>query len=141
LLSIIQPFGVVIVAMTLGMDWIFRIIKQKRILGTGLPNLLAFIGGGLPYSIYLLILINRDPVLAEWNRQNVTPSPEFFDLLVSFSPGLLVIIAEVIYAIKKKIVLDPILVIWVIVTIGLSFIPFNLQRRFLLSGYIPFTLL
>lgn len=141
LLSIIQPFGVVIVALTLGLDWVFHLIRNKEISRTKAANLLAFCVGGVPYSIYLLIIIYSDPVLAEWNRQNVTPSPAFIDLFLSFSPGLLVILIGAFYAIKKKIVLDYVLVFWSIFTIGLSFIPFNLQRRFLLSGYIPVTLL
>ncbi len=141
LLSIIQPFGMVIVGMTLGLDWVFHLIRNKEISRTKAGNLLAFSVGGVPYSIYLLVIIYRDPVLAEWNRQNITPSPAFIDLFLSFSPGLLVILFGTIYAIKKKIALDSVLVFWGIFTIGLSFMPFNLQRRFLLSGYIPVTLL
>jgi len=141
LLSFIQPFGVVIVVITIGLDWIILIIRERKATRSGILRLLAFFAGGLPYSIYLVILISNDPVLAEWNRQNVTPSPVFFDLLFSFSPGLLVIIAGLVYSIKKKIAFDRLLVIWVGVTIGLSFIPFNLQRRFLLSGYISVTFL
>lgn len=140
-LSLIQPFGVVIIGVVLGVDWLFQVAATRKSALPRLLNLFSFAIGGLPYSIWLLAVVQHDPILAKWNLQNITPSPTVIDLVLSFSPGLLIVIAGAIYALRKRFEVDRLLVLWMTATLGLSFIPFSLQRRFLLSASIPVSML
>ena len=113
ILSIVAPFGVVIVLLILGGSTVLLLVTRAidnrpgvqtersavapsfRIdywLAPPVSVLLAqvfwvFLGGGLVlcYEIGITVL---DPVLAGWNAQNLTPSPAPWDLALSLAPAL-----------------------------------------------------
>ena len=140
LLSIIQPFCNVIVVIVLGIDWLLDLI-QKKPSRSKLISLLLFGVCSLPLMGLYLWNVTFDPSLMEWNRQNVTAAPAFWDILLSFSPAILLAIISIVNGIKQKEEKQRILWIWVIVGLGICFIPINLQRRFLIGIYVPLTIL
>ena len=98
LLSVVQPFGLVIVALGLGLRFLWTWWNEKRF---DPVNLIAGLGLGGPFLLYQFWAINSDPVLAAWNRQNLTPAPALWDFLLSLSPGLVLALAGV-YAVWRE---------------------------------------
>jgi predicted membrane protein len=135
LLSIILPFGIVIIGMILGIRWLWN---TKTTLKFQIPfDLLAILPGGIWVGIQYLLTI-KDPMLKVWNQQNVTPTPLIWDWIVSFSPVLLLMfiaLNKAKFEENSNIWRDTL--IWVAAATIIQVIPFNLQRRFLLGFYIP----
>jgi hypothetical protein len=140
LLTILLPFGFVLIGIILSVDWMWvLIVKHER----KFPTIIWwFAAGGLPVAIYQLWVVNNDPVLKIWNAQNLTNAPPIWDFLLSFSPALMVGFLS-FWVKSKSISTDTyrILWIWILVSLVLVYSPVNLQRRFLVGFYIPCVLL
>jgi len=139
-LAIIQPFAVIVVLIVKigkmfigrieGIGAFLKLFKSEEIFST-----LSFaVGGGL-VLIYQYWSILSDPILSLWNAQNITVSPEWTDLLISLSPCLALAALGIKKAWREEE--GKILVIWAAVSLGLVFVPWNLQRRFLTGIYVP----
>jgi len=141
LLALILPFGVVILIVlhgTLVLDEFFSKPYQKitAVINAKHLKYLGVIGGiGLPILVYEWWVTNADPVLSLWNEQNLTPSPLFWDTLLSFSPALILAIMGIRKAWGSKNTKP--LVYWGIMGAVLMYFPWSLQRRFMLGYYIP----
>jgi hypothetical protein len=139
LLAIIQPFGVVIALIVISGKLALDSWDEKRLKWQ--PVLPVLLGGGIPL-LYQYWAILTDPLLSGWNLQNVTPAPPLWDLILSLSPALLL----AIYAIGKrwkagtlKQIRLPL--VWLIASLILIYLPFNLQRRFMFGLYVPVAIL
>ncbi len=94
-----------------------------------------------PLFLYSWLVLTRFPVWAQFTAQNQTPSPSPVYYLLGF--GLLWPLAVVgaVHAIRRS---DRILIsalAWVIGAFILAYVPFPIQRRFLLGITIPLGLL
>ncbi len=134
-LAAILPFGIVLalaVSLIL-MAWTW--IEQKKLRWKN--PLFLFLGGGL-FLIYQYWVTVTDPVLAGWNAQNQTPSPAWWDLLITFSPAL--IIAVLVFIRWRAFMpnhFQKAALAWFASSLVLILFPFALQRRFLLGFSIP----
>jgi len=133
-LGLIQPFGVILVAVVLGGTATWEFLRRREIHWKAISAVLL---GGIPILAYQFSLVRTDPFLANWNLQNQTPSPTVFDLLFSFSPALLLAVITLVLVIRKKITADTQLMVWMILGLVLIYLPFSLQRRFMLGLFIP----
>jgi hypothetical protein len=140
LLAILQPFCNVIVGLVLGINWLIEVIKRepwKRKM-----IVLAIFGTfSLPIAIIYLNSIVSDPLLAQWNKQNITPAPAIWDLLLSFSPAIIFALIGLWKQRNLKEKSHRLLWVWTILALGICFLPISLQRRFLIGVYIPLTVL
>ena len=93
--------------------------------------------GGIPVLLYQVWVTQSDPMLAIWSAQNLTISPPIWDLLISFAPVLLFGIPGAWFVWRKGESAQRILIVWIIVGILLIYIPWGLQRRFLLGYMVP----
>jgi hypothetical protein len=139
LLSILSPFGFVVAACVLLLSWIWE--KVDRQSSTAWP-ILVFVLAGIPYCAYQYWAVYSTPQLAAWTEQNQTPSPQVWDVLLTFSPWILLIIFswEELLRLRKSPIIRK-LIIWMIVGLALTIVPFNLQRRFMFGLSIPVTCL
>jgi hypothetical protein len=134
LLGIIQPFAVVIVGLVKILVGGWKIIESKmdfsKIFNAKwFQSTVGFCLVGGIVLVYQYWAILSDPVLSQWNQQNVTVKPAPLDLLLSFSPCL---ILAIIGARKAwKVNQGRILLFWAGISLMLVFVPWNLQRRFL----------
>lgn len=138
-LALVMPFGVVVLCTIQALGMLVRLIARQGI--PWLAVLASCVPGGLLLVGQYLQIVNH-PELAQWNQQNVTLSPPAWDVLVSFSPAL-ILAGLAIWRRRKnlsELAQDP-LVIWVAAGVLLSILPFNLQRRFLLGLCIPLAVL
>ncbi|HJW89307.1 MAG TPA: hypothetical protein VJ436_01560 [Anaerolineales bacterium] len=162
-LSLVLPFGVAMVALVLGGNvlvetWEQNLSRQPLAPGASaadsepkpvllgrlalrrswvLSRLAGVLLGGLPLLGYDLLVITRDPLLSGWNAQNLTPSPPPWDLLLSLSPVILLAIPGLRFAWKRGGPGGRLLALWAVLGLTLVYLPFGLQRRFVLGLYIP----
>lgn len=134
LLGIILPFGVAVaILVVLGVS-LFDLITTRKL--SWIASLTFLLPGGL-VVLYQFIVIRTDPILAAWDRQNQTPTPVLWDFLVSFSPWLVLAIGGLVQSIRQRN--RPLILLsgWLILGLLLIYLPFNLQRRFMLGYMIP----
>lgn len=139
-LSILNPFGVVIVGMVLGGNWLWLWVRKVPVQGIT-RRLFATGVAGLPLMVYDVWVANQDPALHGWNVQNLTPSPALWDLLVSLSPAMLVggwgLAVWVRRAMRNDEAPDGTLVAWLVLGIMAMYLPLGLQRRFMMGLFVP----
>jgi hypothetical protein len=139
LLAILLPFGVVLVLLILAglVVWegfprysgIFRGVVFQRLAWIGL--------GGIPVLVYDIVVTYQDPFLKIWNSQNLTLSPPLWDLLISLSPLVFLALVGVGTHYKSRERPIRLLITWAILGVVLLYLPWGLQRRFMMGLYIP----
>ncbi|MBE3085612.1 MAG: hypothetical protein IMZ64_05270, partial [Bacteroidetes bacterium] len=139
ILSIVLPFGVIVASMVLVSRSALKWIVEKKI--DIYPIIFLGLGGG-SFTLYQFWISITDPVLKGWNTQNITASPPLLDFIISFSPALIAAIwGSVVLWKSTSNPAQRTMVAWLVLGILLLYIPFNLQRRFMLGLYIPVAIL
>ncbi|MFC1879541.1 hypothetical protein ACFLZW_06465 [Chloroflexota bacterium] len=154
-LAILAPFGVVIVVVVLGGLIVWDLWEnrhdvwsrrwKKIFTSTKFAHLISLtiwicLGAG-PVLVYDFAIARLDPALAGWNAQNLTPSPPLWDLIVSFSPVLMIALLGSMYLVKHNDYKARLFLVWAGVGVALLYSPMGLQRRFIMGLFIPFTAL
>ena len=116
-----------------GIDKIMGIIRRSD----SSRKFILLLLGGIPILIYEVWVTQNDPVLAIWNEQNLTVSPMIWDLIISFSPVVLLAIPGSYWVWREKKVAARTLLLWAGLGLVLLYIPWSLQRRFILGYFIP----
>jgi hypothetical protein len=99
---------------------------------------LACLGlGGAPVVWYAVMAMRLDPLLAAWNTQNLTPAPAVWDLLLAFSPSILLAGLGLAQIWRRKDYPIRIVVVWAGLALVMVYLPFGLQRRFLVGLAVP----
>jgi hypothetical protein len=154
LLANLLPFGIVLAVVILAVMSIWESwervnsknkLPQDKQLGflqliystVNFRKLILLSVGGIPVLLYQVWVTQSDPMLAIWSAQNLTISPPIWDLLISFAPVLLFGIPGAWFVWRKGGYAQRILIVWSIVGILLIYIPWGLQRRFLLGYMVP----
>ena len=154
-LGIMSPFGVVVALMVLcgllawslwdGQAWLAEEFGFKRVSKIvsharqhwAFRRILQVAVTGVPWLLYDIWATRSDAILAGWNAQNVTPTPPLWDLVLSLSPLLLLALPGAIAAVRGKQKCLYLLVAWAGLGLALLFLPFGLQRRFMMGIYVP----
>lgn len=134
LLSIVLPFGIVIAALVAFGDVLISIALKEK---AKYQTIIAFLLPGGLFILYQFFIIRTDPVLAQWDAQNLTVSPPVWDILVSFSPLLVFAVYGGVKTFIRRHRPLMILTVWLVLGLLLIYVPFNLQRRFMLGYMIP----
>ncbi|MEX2161938.1 MAG: hypothetical protein WD751_08495 [Anaerolineales bacterium] len=136
LLSIIFPFGWIVVVVTYGGHLLWLILRHELIAGN-VWTLLAIVAGGFPYAAYALWVTNSHLVLSQWNAQNITPTPGLLDLSISLLPALPLAVWGAYCTFTRGTNGSRLLAVWLLVGIILIYVPFGLQRRLISGLFIP----
>jgi len=135
LLGVVMQFGVVVAGVVAGGIQLWEMIKKQHPIRWWM--LWFLIPGGLVLT-YQYVVLKTDPVLAGWNVQNIAISPPLWDVLVSFSPALILAVWAIVQMVRSGQIKEyKLLVVWSVAGLILAYFPFQLQRRFLLGYYIP----
>jgi hypothetical protein len=146
LLAILSPFGIVIavlvyagmIAWQAASDWRKESLKIRVIWWNPAIRSMIWIGlAGGPWLLYDYWTATHDPVLSGWNAQNLTPSPPVWDLFLALSPVLLLAIFSLSSIRRENSNGLRLLVIWSGLGLALLYLPFGLQRRFLMGLFVP----
>ena len=146
LLALILPFGIILVLLILAGLYFWQATDQLS-QGAGfqafypLPEParrgLALALGGLPVLIYYLWVVTTHTQLAVWNVQNLTLSPPWWDVLLSFSPALIFALLGAWFAWRERDLKLRVSIVWLVIGLVMLVLPVGLQRRFLLGYYVP----
>lgn len=134
LLGSVLPFGIVVAALVAVGDLICSLVSREKIRW---PTIFAFLLPGGLFILYQFYIIRTDPVLAQWDSQNLTASPPVWDILISFFPLAAFAAYGVFKAVRLRRRQLVILGVWLVIGLFLIYVPFNLQRRFMLGYMIP----
>jgi hypothetical protein len=135
ILANLSPFSVVVALLIIASCKLWLLIQEKQLL---IWNSLLFFGGGIPVLFYQYFIVKVNPVFSEWNAQNLTPAPAVIDLLLAFLPGLIFAVLGMVVCLHQKTTRTTrVLVVWTLAGFLLTYLPFNLQRRFLIGLGIP----
>lgn len=153
LLALILPFGIVICGLIFAAQGIWEMLARndderaapgkekgsanKLRTSPSTQTLIWLLIGGLPVLIYDVWLTYNDPVFSSWNSQNLTASPPFWDLFISYAPLIVLALPGGYLAIQEKKPSTRVLILWAIISAVLIYVPWGLQRRFLLGYAIP----
>ncbi len=137
ILSNISPFAVVLTLLIYGAK-VFMGIWEKNKIHIKLYTLRGFILclGSLPFMLYQTWVVRVNPELYLWNLQNQTPSPSIILLIIGLSPVLLWAMATLFFVSPKRWIKET-WIQWVFVAVIALYLPFSLQRRFMIGLYIP----
>ena len=143
LLAMISPFGIIVAVV--GLVWpagkaIFPFHRRSlySILNERMPW--VALGGG-SWLAYYQWAAWRDPLLAGWNSQNLTPTPPLWDLALSFSPLILLALPGALQAMRRDNPGLQRVAAWFLLGMMLLYVPVGLQRRFMLGLFAPVTVL
>lgn len=134
-ISVIYPFGQILF-ICLATGWIVIQWLDTRVLDWKGGFSSGFLGG--LFLLYQFIAVQKDPLLKIWNFQNVTLTPDIWDVLLSLSPVLFFALAGGLQLIKKKgNSMRAFLLLWPIFGLIIAYLPVSFQRRFTFGIFIP----
>lgn len=139
-LAMISPFSIPVVLIILGGLIIWKWINRES-LKTAIIQITLIGLSGAPLITYYYWISSTHPVLQGWNAQNLTLSPAWWDILVSFSPMILLAVPGAVRAYRSPRPITRILLTWAAICTIFVYVPFQLQRRFLIGLFIPITML
>jgi hypothetical protein len=160
LLAIVSPFGVIVAFVVLGVErmrelWIrmsnysqtlersensrrqFSPMVISSIMHSATTRRLMWIFVcGAPLLFYDFWIARVNPVLAIWNAQNLTPSPPMWDILIAFSPALILALLGA-WSLLRRQRRGNLMLTWAVLGLLLVYLPFGLQRRFMMGLFVP----
>ena len=134
MLAIVQPILIISIVVITVLHSAWKLIRERR-LDYRIPILVG-LGGGL-YLLYQYWVLTTDPILAQWTAQNITPAPAWWDFILCLSPGIFYCVLAVSRRKRLAFQPHPVMIIWLISLVVLTYLPFDLQRRFMAGIYIP----
>ncbi len=142
-LALLQPFAVATAFLASSAWMALEIVASRRrpddrgrILGSILA-LGGFLVGAAPVLLYDARVVLAHPALAEWNRQNLTPSSRLWETALAFLPLLLM---AAVALLKREMWASSgfrFVAVWGGMNLLLLYAPFALQRRFVLGAFLP----
>ena len=140
LLSLVYPFGWVVVVSVISVWLVLRYFQNAALKIEG-ERLALVIIGGAPYVLYIFMVIQSNPVLSQWNAQNLTLTPPLPEVLLALSPALLLALAGVVVAFRQGDAVAQYLSVWLILGLALVYLPLELQRRLTSGMFVPIAFL
>jgi hypothetical protein len=139
-LAQVQPLALLNIGLTLAgvLGWQ---LWRRRLTWAAVTPGLVFGVFAVPWVAYDALVSRLDPILAQWNAQNLTPSPALWDLALSGGLPLLLAIAGLVLAGRRRAEKDIDLIAWLCLGGLALYAPFDLQRRLSLGLWMPLTLL
>ncbi|MCC7359237.1 MAG: hypothetical protein IT317_07165 [Anaerolineales bacterium] len=136
-LAQVQPMVLLSAGLVIGGVAAWQAVAARSLRPLVVPGFLTFGLLALPWLIYDFTLTLRHPVLAEWNAQNLTPSPPLWAAIIAGGAPLLLAAVGFVRALRRRTPRDVILLAW----LGLGglalYAPFALQRRLSVGLWVP----
>ncbi len=115
-----------------------RTVRHRHISMRDVRWLLVLILPALPLAAYYFAIVNYNFAAAEWNRQNITPSPSFIILVVGLGVPLLMALPGIWRSIRRfEPDGDQFMLVWLAAMLIAMYLPTNTQRRFGVAMMLP----
>jgi hypothetical protein len=127
------PFGIAI-----GLYVLIYWLQKRKITPREMRWVLVTILPAVPIAAYYTAIVAYNPVVAEWNRQNITPAPSPLVLVLGLGVPLLIALPGIYRAMRRfEADGDRLMLLWVVAMVVLMYLPTNIQRRFMAGMMIP----
>ncbi len=136
-----HPFNGPTVFVVLLVYMLVRFVHTKRIHWKWIQHYVVLGMGTLPPVLYLWLLAQRDWVIRNWSAQNILPSPSLWMYMIGFGLLLPLALVGIWRIIKDQQSSRVFLVVWILVTLVLMYVPVSFQRRMSEGVQIPLVLL
>ena len=138
LLALIQPTTLVPIALALGLYVGVRYILTHQLPAHEIRWAAMLWLPAIPFAVYDMAVFHFNEVMGAFNRQNQTPSPAPYLVLVGFGLLLIIAIPGLVRAVRRfERDGDQLMLLWIIANVVGLYLPFNLQRRLLMGLIIP----
>jgi len=159
--SLLQPLYVLVAWVVLGMDcllsWIVTWLHASRLTHHALPStprsdlppltprspftFLIIILLSSPIVLYTIYVFSIDPVLKQWNAQNVLPSPHPLHYLLGYATLLVPGVFGLWALWRRRPVLAHFITGWALAVPALLYAPLTTQRRLIEGFQLPLVIL
>ncbi|MBX3081581.1 MAG: hypothetical protein KF716_08075 [Anaerolineae bacterium] len=143
IMGLCVPFYIAVLYILLGVWGLAAILKQRRFPVDLFWRCVVAALVTAPYLLYNLLGFAANPIMAEWQAQNLLPSPHPLHFLIGY--GLLAVLAipALRWAWQRGSTRPAYLLLlaWVIVAPILAYLPINVQRRLLEGVFVPLCIL
>ena len=113
-------------------------LHERRLSPLLLRWLLALVLPPVPYALYYFSIVTYNPIMAEWNSQNVTASPPLWAFLVGFGLPLLIGLPAIYRSVRRfERDGDRSMLLWLVCILIAVYLPSNVQRRFAVGMMLP----
>jgi hypothetical protein len=127
------PFGIAVGAY-IAAFW----VQKRKITMRELRWLLVVVLPAVPVAAYYAAIVSYNPVVAEWNRQNITAAPSPLIFVLGLGLPLLIALPGIYRAIRRfEADGDRLMLLWLAAMVVLMYLPTNIQRRFMAGMMIP----
>ncbi len=127
------PFGAAVAAY-IAAFW----LQKRKITMRELRWLLVVVLPAVPVAAYYAAIVSYNPVVAEWNRQNITAAPSPLNFVLGLGVPLLIALPGIYRAIRRfEADGDRLMLLWLAAMVVLMYLPTNIQRRFMAGMMIP----
>jgi len=146
-LAMVLPFALLTgwAVLVIFLGWLYA--SRRRLPWPQIWLTLSVIVFSMPVLLYQYWVSTSNPILAGWGAQNVTPAPRWADFGLGYGLiGLLALLGagRVIQKTMSTRTARPpewLVLIWAVVTVGLVYVPFELQRRLITGLHLPLCML
>jgi hypothetical protein len=140
-LAQVQPMALLPACAVVGAVLAWRVFLLRKLTRAEVVPVATVGLSAVPWVIFVILSINSTPVFQAWGAQNNTPSPSLIPaLLWGGVPFLLALLGATRLA-RQPGPLREVLVVWLVVGLGLMYVPFSLQRRMSLGLWFPIAVL
>lgn len=112
--------------------------QKRKFTARELRWIMVVVLPAIPMAAYYVAIVSYNPVVAEWNRQNVTVAPSPMNFVLGLGVPLLIALPGIYRAIRRfEADGDRLMLLWFLAMIVLAYLPTNIQRRFFAGMMIP----
>ncbi|MEO8610811.1 MAG: hypothetical protein ABI690_23140 [Chloroflexota bacterium] len=137
-LSLLFPQALVPFGIAIGLYVLIYWYQKRKFTGRELRWLLVLTLPAIPMAAYYVAIVSYNPVIAEWNRQNITPAPSPINFVLGLGVPLLIALPGIYRAVRRfEADGDRLMLLWFVAMVVLMYLPTNIQRRFIAGMMIP----
>lgn len=137
LLAIVHPFLVYVVVTTLGLYWLYLVLRARRVLWRVTFILTIGLVLPAPLVLYYALTLATNPIFHAWDMQALTLSPPAPHYLIAYGAPLLLALLPL----RHKRSEYAFLWIWILAAALLVYAPLNQQRRAVQGVAVPLAIL
>jgi len=137
LLAIVHPFLIYVVVTTLGLYWLYLVLRARRVLWRVTFILTIVLVLPAPLVLYYALTLATNPIFHTWDMQALTLSPPAPHYLIAYGAPLLLALVSL----RHKRSGYAFLWIWILAVALLVYAPLNQQRRAVQGVAVPLAIL